>query len=119
MKKTAFIINVFIMTGSMLIIRLAGMISNIYISAKAGAEAMGLYHVIFSVYAFAITVSVSGTGLAATRLVSEGKVKRGGRGKKVSFFGGGDVCRRRRGDVFCRRQNIARLDMRRPKCGCS
>lgn len=71
MKKTGFIINVFIMTGSMLIIRMAGIVSNIYISAKAGAEAMGLYHVIFSVYAFAITVSVSGTGLAATRLVSE------------------------------------------------
>ena len=71
MRKTGFIINVFIMTGSMLIIRLAGMISNIYISAKAGAEAMGLYHVIFSVYSFAITVSVSGTGLAATRLITE------------------------------------------------
>ena len=71
MRKIGFIINVFIMTGSMLIIRLAGMISNIYISAKAGAEAMGLYHVIFSVYSFAITVSVSGTGLAATMLVSE------------------------------------------------
>ena len=71
MRKTGFIINVFIMTGSMLIIRLAGMISNIYISARAGAEAMGLYHVIFSVYSFAITVSVSGTGLAATRLITE------------------------------------------------
>ena len=59
------------MTGSMLLIRLAGMISNIYISARAGAEAMGLYHVIFSVYSFAITVSVSGTGLAATRLITE------------------------------------------------
>lgn len=85
MKKTAFIINVFIMTGSMLIIRLAGMISNIYISAKAGAEAMGLYHVIFSVYAFAITVSVSGTGLAATRLVSEGKSNEADVVKKCLF----------------------------------
>lgn len=71
MKKTSFIINVFIMTGSMIIIRLAGIFSGIYISAKAGAEAMGLYHVIFSVYSFAVTISVSGTGLAATRLVSE------------------------------------------------
>ena len=71
MRKTGFIINVFIMTGSMIIIRLAGMISNIYISAKAGAEAMGLYHVIFSVYSFTITMSVSGTGLAATRLITE------------------------------------------------
>lgn len=71
MRKTGFIINVFIMTGSMLIIRLAGMISNVYISARAGAEAMGLYHVIFSVYSFAITLSVSGTGLAATRLITE------------------------------------------------
>lgn len=71
MKKTSFIINVFIMTGSMIVIRLAGIFSGIYISAKAGAEAMGLYHVIFSVYSFAATISVSGTGLAATRLVSE------------------------------------------------
>lgn len=71
MQKSGFIINVFIMSGSMLIIRIAGIVSNIYISTKAGAEAMGLYHVIFSVYSFAITISVSGTGLAATRLISE------------------------------------------------
>lgn len=75
MKKTGFIINVFVMTASMLVIRLAGMVSNIYISARAGAEAMGLYHVIFSVYSFAVTVSVSGTGLAATRLISERSAK--------------------------------------------
>lgn len=71
MRKKAFMINVFIMTASMLIIRLAGMMANVYISSKAGAEAMGLYHVIFSVYSFAVTVSVSGTGLAATRLITE------------------------------------------------
>jgi len=82
MRKKSFIINVFIMTGSMLIIRLAGMIANVYISSKAGAEAMGLYHVIFSVYSFAVTVSVSGTGLAATRLITEQTGKASSRGTK-------------------------------------
>lgn len=73
MRKRRFIINVFIMSASMLIIRIAGMATNIYISAKAGASAMGIYHMIFSVFTFGITFAASGTGFAVTRLVAENR----------------------------------------------
>lgn len=71
MQKKRFVANIIIMSSSMLIIRLAAMSSNIYISAKAGATAMGLYHMIFSIFTFGITFASSGTGFAVTRLVSE------------------------------------------------
>ena len=73
MQKKRFIINVFTITSSMIVIRIAGMISNIYISAKAGANAMGIYHMIFSVFIFGITFSSSGAGFAATILISQNK----------------------------------------------
>ncbi len=71
MQKRRFIINVFIMSGSMLVIRTMSMIMNIYISARAGSTAMGIYHMIFSIFTFGITFAVSGTGFAVTRLISE------------------------------------------------
>jgi len=55
----------------MLIIRILGMASNIYISSRAGASSMGIYHMIFSVFTFGITFAASGTGFAVTRLISE------------------------------------------------
>ena len=71
MRKKRFIINVFMMSSTMLIIRIAGMISNIYISARLGASAMGIYHMIFAIFSFGITFASSGTGFAATRLIAE------------------------------------------------
>lgn len=61
----------------MLIIRIIGMASNIYISSRAGATSMGIYHMIFSVFTFGITFAASGTGFAVTRLASEGKYSDG------------------------------------------
>lgn len=114
MQKRFFIINVFIMTGSMLVIRIAGMISNIYIASAAGAEAMGLYQVIFAVYSFAVTLSVSGMSLCATRLVSESGANETGIMKRcflaaavMSFvsaallFFGADSVARMSGDMRC------------------
>ncbi len=71
MRKKRFIRNVFIMSSSMLIVRIMGMVSNIYISAAAGSSSMGIYHMIFAVFTFGITFAASGTGFAVTRLVSE------------------------------------------------
>ena len=73
MQKKLFLANIFIMSSSMMFIRIAGMLANIYISAKAGAVAMGMYHMIFSVFTFGITFASSGTGFAATRLISENR----------------------------------------------
>ena len=61
------------MTLSMLALRILTMCFNVYISALLGAELIGLYHLIFSAFTFAITFSVSGTSFCATRLVSESK----------------------------------------------
>lgn len=55
----------------MLIVRILGMASNIYISSLAGATSMGIYHMIFSVFTFGITFASSGTGFAVTRLIAE------------------------------------------------
>ena len=73
MQKKRFLANIFIMSSSMMFMRIAGMLANIYISAKAGAVAMGMYHMIFSVFTFGITFASSGTGFAATRLISENR----------------------------------------------
>ncbi len=94
MRKKQFITNVFIMSSSMLFIRIAGMATNIYISSRAGASAMGLYHMIFSVFTFGITFASSGTGFAVTRLVAENRGDEAGIIRKclaisgvMSFFG--------------------------------
>ena len=73
MNKFVFLKNIGIMTLSMLALRVLSMCFNVYISALLGAELIGLYHLIFSAFTFAITFSVSGTSFAATRLVSESK----------------------------------------------
>lgn len=70
-SKKSFISNMFLMSGTMLIIRVIGMVSNIYFTSVVGADSTGMFHIIFSVYGFAVTLSVAGTGLAVTRLVSE------------------------------------------------
>ncbi len=69
--KKHFVVNMLIMTATMLIIRVIGMAFNIYFTSVIGAAETGKYHLIFSAYGFMITFSVAGTGLAATRLVTQ------------------------------------------------
>ncbi|MBQ8140766.1 MAG: polysaccharide biosynthesis protein [Clostridia bacterium] len=66
-----FILNGLMLTAVSLMMRGIGVSFNVYISNKVGAEAMGLFTLISTVYSFAITVATSGINLAATRLVSE------------------------------------------------
>ncbi|MBQ9510314.1 MAG: oligosaccharide flippase family protein [Clostridia bacterium] len=54
-----------------LIMRTVGVIFNAYAANKIGAEGMGLYSLVMSVYVFAVTVATSGINLAVTRLVAE------------------------------------------------
>ncbi len=70
-KAKALLINTVLMTATSLIISTAVMSFNVYISNKIGAEAMGLFSLISSIYGFALTLAVSGIGLATTRLVAE------------------------------------------------
>ena len=66
-----FIFNGLLLTAVSLLMRGVGVSFNVYISNTVGAEAMGLFTLISTVYGFAITFATSGINLAATRLVSE------------------------------------------------
>lgn len=71
MKKTVFIKNAAILTASSLILRFAGIVFKVWLAARIGAEGIGLYQLVFSVYTFAATFATSGICTAVTRLVSE------------------------------------------------
>jgi len=66
-----FVLNSIILTATSLLINSIAISFNVYISNQIGAEAMGVFQLVMSVYMFAITLATSGIGLAATRLVSE------------------------------------------------
>ena len=59
------------MTAVALILRTVGVSFNVYVSNKIGAEALGLYTLLSSVYSFALTLACSGINLTATRMVSD------------------------------------------------
>ncbi len=71
MKKTIFIKNAAILTASSLILRFVGIFFKVWLAAKIGAEGIGIYQLIFSVYMFAATFATSGICTAVTRLVSQ------------------------------------------------
>ena len=64
-------LNGAMMTVCSLIMRTVAVSFNVYVANTAGAEAVGLYSLLSSVYGFAVTLALSGIHLAVTRLVSE------------------------------------------------
>ena len=64
-------INAFAMTGSALLTRTLGMGFRVYMSNTIGADGIGLYQLICSLYFFCVTFSTSGITLIATRTVTE------------------------------------------------
>ncbi len=69
--KVIFLKNAAILTVTSLLLRLLGMVFRVWLASFVGAEGMGLYQQIFSLYALVSVFAVSGVGLAVTRLVSE------------------------------------------------
>ncbi len=69
-RLKVFLINGFILTCTAFIIRFVGLSFGIYISNKIGAEAVGVFQLIISIYMFSITIATSGINLAVTSLVS-------------------------------------------------
>ena len=63
--------NTLVLTISNMLMRLIGLLFQIYISKKIGAEGIGIYFLIISVNLTAATFAISGGRFAATRLVSE------------------------------------------------
>ncbi len=66
-----YLANGTLMTAVALALRGLAVGFNAYISKKIGAEALGLYTLLGSVYGFALTLALSGINLTTTRLVSD------------------------------------------------
>ena len=60
-------------------IRTVAMLFGAFVSRSVGAEGMGLYTVIMTVYSFAVTFATSGISLTVTRLVAEAEGEGNGR----------------------------------------
>ena len=63
--------NAIVLVGASLFMRSVSLFFNAYVSGKIGAEGMGLFSLVMSVYGFAVTFATSGINLAVTRLVAE------------------------------------------------
>lgn len=72
--------NAILLSAAALLIRTVGVSFQVYISNRAGAEAMGLFSLLSGVYGFALTLATSGIHLGVTRLVvdaiGEGRAER-------------------------------------------
>ena len=63
--------NAALLTGSDVILRLAGMGLRIWLANALGGEGMGLYQLVLAVYALFVTLATAGISVAATRLLTE------------------------------------------------
>ncbi len=71
MNKRTFVKNTALMTVTSLLLRTLGIVFRIFISNRVGAEGMGLYQLVFSVYVLGATFASSGIVTAVTCLSAE------------------------------------------------
>ncbi len=71
MARQSYLKNAAILTATGLVLRAAGMFFRIYLAARIGAQGMGLYQLIYTVYNMAVTVATAGLSVAATRLSAQ------------------------------------------------
>lgn len=72
MKQTKkFFLNTLLLTAASMLLRAIGVYFQIYLSNKIGSSGIGLFQLVGSVQALAITISLSGIRFATTRMVSE------------------------------------------------
>ena len=84
-NRRRFFYNGILLTAVGIAIRLVAMLFNSYITKTIGAEGIGLFTLIGTVYSFAITFATSGINLTVTRLVASELGKQGGdaRAKRI------------------------------------
>ena len=70
-KVQTYLKNAAILTVTGLALRGAGMFFRVYLANQVGAEGMGLYQLIFTVYSLFITLATSGISMASTRIAAE------------------------------------------------
>lgn len=71
MRHAVFLKNAAVLTVTSLILRTVGIGFRIFLADKLGAEGMGLYQLIISVYVLGSTFATSGISTAVTRLVAD------------------------------------------------
>lgn len=71
MNRRTFVKNTAIMTVSSLLLRSLGIVFRIFISNRVGAEGMGLYQLVFSVYVLGTAFAAAGLTTAVTRMAAE------------------------------------------------
>ncbi len=72
MKKiTGFLLNGTLLSLSSMLLQMVDGAFMVYISAKIGADSVGLLGLVTSVYRFAVTLSSAGLSLAATKTIAE------------------------------------------------
>lgn len=76
MRKFTLLKNVIIITITSFILRAFGMIVRLYISKRIGAEGMGLYQLIISIYVLATTFATAGIKTAIIRLLTSAIARR-------------------------------------------
>lgn len=79
-RRTVFLKNLTVLTITSLVMRGVGVAFSSYLTGVIGADGMGLYSLITSVYAFAVTFASAGINLSVTRLIAQqlGKAHPGG-----------------------------------------
>lgn len=80
LKKFVFLKNAIILTITSFILRFLGMILRVYMSNTIGAEGMGLYQLILSIYVMASTFATAGISTAVIRIISDELIS----GSKIS-----------------------------------
>ena len=85
MKKTVFIKNAAVLTVSGLILRFIGIIFKVWLAGTIGAEGIGLFQLVFSVYVLAATFASSGIPTAVTRLCADELALGGKKGTLLIF----------------------------------
>ena len=71
MRHKVFVKNAAVLTVTSLILRTIGIFFRVFLSGKIGAEGMGLYQLIVSIYVLGATFATSGISTAVTRLVAD------------------------------------------------
>ena len=71
MKKNVLIKGALTILSASIITRILGFIFRIYIAEKLGAEGMGLYQLITSLYMLVVTFATSGVSLAVSCMIAE------------------------------------------------
>ena len=69
--KKRFVKNAAILTVTSLLLRSVGIFFRVYLSGKIGAEGMGLYQLIISIYVLGSTFAAAGITTAVTRMVTD------------------------------------------------